>query len=308
MKFSFVIIAYNEEANIVACVNSVLNQRDVGNNYEIVVVDDGSHDQTASLVTEHAKSHNKVRLIGDGKNRGRGYARHAGVLASTGKFVAMIDGDIVLPKNWLATCLKHIERNEAVSGIPVPDGDVAFIFNKFKLKPKIVITSATITGSNGLYKREVFDKINFNQALRNSEDIEFNHQMDAAGYRGSSIGNLIVAHNESISFKQSICWLYQSGIAATYQLKKYKVFRLPDLAFFGFVAVSVLSIAAYITMNLNAYALLLIIVLYLLISSALHMHSKFELVRSPFLSLAAIFVNFSLLGAYYIGRLAGIAT
>ncbi|HVV26266.1 MAG TPA: glycosyltransferase [Candidatus Saccharimonadales bacterium] len=308
MKYSFVVIAYNEEHNIQRCLDSILVQEGLGSSYEIVVVDDCSADKTPQKVKRMQSKNKKIKLIRNKQNGGRGYSRHAGVSAVSGDYIAMIDGDIILPAEWLKTCMEQIQDYDAVSGVPVPDGDVAFIFNTFGLKPKVVATSAPITGSNGLYRSGIFKNLNFDPALRNGEDIEFNHQLEAAGYRTCPIVSLVVEHNEKISFRQSMLWLYQSGIGATAQLKKYRIVRLPDLAFSGFIAVAAISVIIYVSFNVKVYALFLPALLYLLASSAMHIHSKFQFTKKPLLSTVAILVNLNLLMAYYAGRLVGIIT
>ena len=137
IKYSFVIIAYNEEKNIRSCIESILSQKDLYN-YEVIVVDDGSKDKTKDIVKHIAHNNKNIKLISDGKNHGRGYSRYIGVLSSKGKFIAMIDADIKIPKNWLEKCNLYIKTYDAVGGIAVPDGDVSYVYRRFKLIPKVV--------------------------------------------------------------------------------------------------------------------------------------------------------------------------
>ncbi len=71
---SFVVIAYNETANIVRCLTSITSQVG-GASIEVVVVDDASDDGTASLVAEVAAERADIVLIEHPENLGRGAAR-----------------------------------------------------------------------------------------------------------------------------------------------------------------------------------------------------------------------------------------
>ena len=111
---SFVVIAYNEERHIRRCIESIEAQVDLGD-YEIIVIDDGSMDTTAEIVRDMQAEMPALRLV-EQENRGRGAARAAGVHASTGDLVAMVDADICLPPEWLTICLQSLGEYDAVGG------------------------------------------------------------------------------------------------------------------------------------------------------------------------------------------------
>lgn len=89
-KLSIVIPAYQAEATICRTINSVLawNLQEL----ELIVVDDGSSDNTASLVSMIAASDSRVRLISQ-PNGGRSSARNRGVREATGAAVMFLDAD-----------------------------------------------------------------------------------------------------------------------------------------------------------------------------------------------------------------------
>lgn len=300
MKFSFVIIAYNEEENISSCIEHIEGQRELNGDYEIIVVDDGSTDSTNEIVKELAINNKRLKLVSQ-SNRGRGYGRYTGSARSSGKFIAMVDADILLPYSWLSTCLKYIKKYDVVGGIAVPDGDVSYVHNKFGLIPKVTMGSTTITGNNGLYKRQVISKVNFNKNLRDGEDVDFNNRLLMAGFSEICIPNLTVDHVESKTLSQSVRWLYQSGGGATRMLKNYKKIRLADVSYFGFLACIVVSIFGILITG-SLYPLYLSLI-YLLLVSALHIGSKFYY-RTSYLPrfACAILTDCLLVIFYYAGR------
>jgi dolichyl-phosphate beta-glucosyltransferase len=96
--YSIVIPAYNETARIeraLASVSGCIRKR--GWDAEVLVVDDGSTDNTAALVEAWAESHPEVRLIRNRENRGKGYSVRNGMLRAAGEIVMFTDADLSSP-------------------------------------------------------------------------------------------------------------------------------------------------------------------------------------------------------------------
>ncbi|NQT63411.1 MAG: glycosyltransferase family 2 protein [Candidatus Marinimicrobia bacterium] len=94
---SVLIAAYNEEAFLELAIKSVLNQEDVET--EIIVVDDGSSDNTAKIARRFEGS---IKLISFEKNRGKVVAFNTAFEESTGQFICFLGGDDELPSNNLS--------------------------------------------------------------------------------------------------------------------------------------------------------------------------------------------------------------
>jgi dolichyl-phosphate beta-glucosyltransferase len=97
-KYSIVIPAYNESLRIPATLRSVVDTiRARGWDAEVVVVNDGSHDNTASVVREFARTAPEVRLLENPANRGKGYSVRHGILEALGDVVMFTDADLSSP-------------------------------------------------------------------------------------------------------------------------------------------------------------------------------------------------------------------
>lgn len=306
MTVSFVVIAYNEERTIARTLQSILAQQGL-TDFEIVVVNDGSRDATLHIVQELAAQHPQIRVV-DQENQGRGAARAAGVAAAQGDHIAFIDADIVLPPDWLQRCLTELSTADAAGGIAVPDGDATFVYRVCRLVPKVAAQTTAITGNNGLFKRAVFDKVSYNPTKKNGEDVALGYAMEAAGITTKTLPDLVVEHRETKSYGASLSWLLESGIGASRQLYEHRQIRLPDLAFVGFVLLVLAAILGPFFVDVPAWLPPLLIFLYVSASSALHLLGKFYLERTPLRSLAAILINDTLITAYYLGRMTGLAT
>lgn len=307
MMVSFIVIAYNEERNIERTLRAILAQKDLSD-YEVVVVNDGSKDKTVEVVTTLAAKHTAIRIVDLQPNQGRGAARAAGVAAAKGRYFAFVDADIVLPEDWLARCLPYMKTHDACGGIAVPDGDVAYVHRVLRLTPKVAPHSTTVTGSNGLFKREVFDKVSFNPKKKNGEDVDLGYQILEAGFRTIAVPGLLVEHNETKTYGESIDWLFTSGRGASRQFYEHTEVRLPDLAFFGFICVSIAAIITFVWLPITWFWPILWILAYVSGSSFMHLQGKFELSRSLPASFAGVVINDSLLLAYYLGRTIGMIT
>ena len=96
--YSFIIPAYNEGARLGSTLDRVLNYISVrGWDAEVLVVNDGSRDQTADLVRASARTHPELRLIENPGNRGKGYSVRNGMLNARGEVLVFSDADLSSP-------------------------------------------------------------------------------------------------------------------------------------------------------------------------------------------------------------------
>lgn len=100
VKLSIIIPLYNAEKYIKQCLNSVLKQNIPVQEYEILVIDDGSTDSTFSLTKEVTKSFNHIHLYSQ-KNKGVSCARNRGLQLAKGQYIYFIDGDDYIALNTL---------------------------------------------------------------------------------------------------------------------------------------------------------------------------------------------------------------
>jgi dolichyl-phosphate beta-glucosyltransferase len=96
--YSIIIPAYNEGQRITATLDKVLAYMgEQGWNAEIIVVDDGSRDDTPAIVRGYAQRHPAVRLLQNPGNRGKGYSVRHGMLEARGSMLLFSDADLSSP-------------------------------------------------------------------------------------------------------------------------------------------------------------------------------------------------------------------
>ena len=109
--FSIVIPTYNRADFIVETVASILNQDFL--DFEVIVVDDGSTDNTEEIILKHFSGNSKVNYFKK-KNSERGASRNFGFKKSVGEFVIFFDSDDLMHKNHLSTLKDAIEQNQNI--------------------------------------------------------------------------------------------------------------------------------------------------------------------------------------------------
>lgn len=115
MDLSVVIPAYNEALRLGPTLRRVVDYlRSEGRPFEVLVVDDGSTDATSEVAQEYAAE--GVRLLRQEVNRGKGAVVKAGVLASQGREVLLLDADLSTPIEDIEKLRPHLAESPVVLG------------------------------------------------------------------------------------------------------------------------------------------------------------------------------------------------
>lgn len=98
MKYSIVIPAYNESARIASSLERILDYAATQNwDVEVIVVDDGSTDNTAEIVRQRSRQNPNLHLLPNPGNRGKGYSVRNGMLHAQGDILLFSDADLSSP-------------------------------------------------------------------------------------------------------------------------------------------------------------------------------------------------------------------
>lgn len=109
LKVSVIIPAYNVEEFIEECLNSVFSQD--FNSYEVIVVNDGSTDDTLEILNRYNRDHPNMLIINQ-QNKGLSGARNAGLKAASGEYVYFCDSDDYIETNTLSLCYETIKKEK----------------------------------------------------------------------------------------------------------------------------------------------------------------------------------------------------
>lgn len=109
-KISVIVPVYNVEEYLEECINSITNQ--TYTNLEILLIDDGSTDNSSSICDEYVKKDNRIKVIHQ-VNGGLGNARNTGLDNATGDYIMFSDSDDCFVPNSCEVMLKEIEEKNA---------------------------------------------------------------------------------------------------------------------------------------------------------------------------------------------------
>lgn len=206
--FSVVIAAYNAEQTIIEAIDSVLAQSE--ENFELIVVDDGSSDQTLPLILQKACSDLRIKAVSQ-NNQGVSAARNRGVAMARAPYLAFLDADDVWSCDKLAMHRRHHDQNPALDA---SFARVAFYHHngrKFKLGrtrssvpattcslEDVLIENAVCTMSNMVIKRTTFLEIGgFDRTMRHVEDQDLLARLVGSGHLLRGIPQTLVGYRMS---------------------------------------------------------------------------------------------------------------
>ncbi len=109
MKLSVIVPIYNVAPYLCKCVDSLLMQ-DI-QDYEIILVNDGSTDNSCEIAQRYADTYTNIKLISQ-ENKGLSVARNVGIKQANGKYILFVDSDDYLQPNTLGALLEQAERDD----------------------------------------------------------------------------------------------------------------------------------------------------------------------------------------------------
>ena len=221
---SIIIPVYNVEMYLAECIESVLKQ--TYQNLEILLIDDGSTDNSGKICDEYAKKDKRIKIIHK-ENGGVSSARNKGLDIAQGEYITFIDADDFVAENYVQALYKNLKEN---------DSDLSFCkYSYFKdnnFKPckeifpnKIIVNKASkefldfltrfISYKNNfmgsscriLSRKENIGTIRFNQEVKIAEDLLFVLK--------------IILNADSLSFAKECLYFYRvNHQSASYTYKK----------------------------------------------------------------------------------------
>lgn len=150
--FSIIIPCYNLEGYIHNTINSVLKQ--IFQNFEIILIDDGSKDNTSKIITEYSKKDSRIKAICKA-NEGVSKTRNIGVKEARGKYIYFLDGDDTIEEKLLMKAIEVFKNNDI--------GIWSFGYRKILNKRK------EIKYNSEIYNRKIFLSQEFLRFFLNKE-------------------------------------------------------------------------------------------------------------------------------------------
>ena len=170
-KISVIVPVYNVEQYLERCVNSIINQ--TYTNLEIILVNDGSTDNSGKLCDELAKKDERIRVIHK-ENGGLSDARNRGIDESESDLVGFIDSDDYIDRDMYEILLKNLNNTDAdlsmcglydvYNSIPqaqVTNKETWELSSEQAIKMVMEAKILSVTAVNKLYRKSLFSDLKF---------------------------------------------------------------------------------------------------------------------------------------------------
>ena len=212
---SVIIITKNHSSFLKRCLNNLLNQ--TYDNYEIIIVDDNSNDDTKQLINSF--NSDKLNYFLNSENKGLASLRNFGISKSKGNFIFFTDADCIPTSNWIDQGMKLLSNHE-FAGV---EGKTIVESQNFGISTHFVenINGGQYQTCNIAYKKEYLNKINM-----------FNEKYDLA-YEDIDLAIRIkkvskIAFNENmLVLHQLVPWNFKRLILNS-RRAKYKVLLIKE--------------------------------------------------------------------------------
>ena len=183
-KVSVIVAAYNIEKYIARCLDSILNQ--TYKNLEIIVVNDGSSDNTGEIIDKYSEKDTRIKVIHK-ENGGVSSARNKGIDMSTGDYIGFVDGDDTIEPDMYEILVKNaIKYNADIShcGYKILEVDKETLFYgsgkvvvQNRKKGILDLFDGTIVEPslcNKIFRKKIIGDVRLDENIKINEDLLFN--------------------------------------------------------------------------------------------------------------------------------------
>ena len=210
--FSFIIPVYNRPDEIDELLNSMINL-DYNNDYEIVIIEDGSNDSCEHIINQFPKLNISYYFK---ENSGPGDSRNYGMSNAKGNYFLILDSDVILPSNYLKEVENNLNKNyvDCFGGIDTAHESFTDMQKAIDYSMTSFFTTGGIRGGNEVISK--FQPRSFNMGISKNafleskgfgkihpgEDPDLSIRLWDLGYKTSLFKSVSVFHKRRISWSK----------------------------------------------------------------------------------------------------------
>ncbi len=265
---SVVVCVYNRAGQVGACLDSLLRLE--FQDFEIVLVDDGSADDTPRVLEEFRLAHpGGAVVVRNERNLGLSAARNVGIRAARGRLVFFTDSDCVVEPGWLGAMVRAFDRPEVSAAAGrVLDAEPRNLAERAYVGTTRLgggtAQGRGLVGNNMGFRREVVADLLFDEALTYyADDDDLARRLLAEGRRIAFVPEAVVRHDHPTDFGKYLRTALRQGQGSARYWYKHGVYVGRDLLFLvaalatlplGFFDIRLLAVPAF-CLTLQAAAL-----------------------------------------------------
>ena len=182
---SIVVPVYNTEKYLKKCLDSIIKAipNEIRDKTEVLIINDGSTDNSETIIKEYETKYNFIKYIFQ-KNRGLGNVRNVGLKNAKGKYIASIDSDDSINKNFFKECLNDLKNDIDVviydwltvtNETKYETSAIEWIFNKkYNQYEGLMYTTIMPSTCNKIFKKELYDDLKIEFVEDKYEDLSTN--------------------------------------------------------------------------------------------------------------------------------------
>ncbi len=181
---SIIVPCFNEGDNVIETIGALMRQNYP--NFEVIAVNDGSKDNTGTLLDELQFRYDRLRVVHFARNQGKAMGLRMGTLAAQGEILVCIDGDAYLDENctaWLVKCFEGRPRLGAATGNPrirnrstllgkIQVGEFSSIVGLIKRTQRVYGRIFTISGVVAAFRKSALHDAGYWSVDMITEDID----------------------------------------------------------------------------------------------------------------------------------------
>jgi glycosyltransferase involved in cell wall biosynthesis len=233
--YSIIVPSFNRLDEIKELIPTVELQNFDKNQFELIIVDDGSTDDTVAFIKDYKEQSQINFNYQVQKNQGPGAARNNGMKNARGDFFIFVDSDCTVPVHWLSEIEAQLNKSgaDAFGGPDSYRDDFPPVLKAINYSMTSFITTGGLRGKKGKklakfyprsfnmgLSRKLWEKIGGFGNLRHGQDIEFSNRIIKSQANVAYIDNAFVYHKRRTNFRRFYKQVYNWGVA---RINLYKI-------------------------------------------------------------------------------------
>ncbi|MGL5621145.1 glycosyltransferase [Cetobacterium sp.] len=219
---SIVMVTYNNLEVTKKCIESI-ERNTAYPNYEVIIVDNQSKDDTPNYLKELAIKNSKIKIILNDENKGFSGGNNDGLRIAKGEYIILLNNDTLVTRGWISNFIKNLEKNQEIGMMcPVTNsiGNEAQIDVPYENKEELESFAWEYTNKhlNELYReigalamfcvimrRDVFEEVGYLEeafGIGMFEDDDYSRRVEKIGYQIACCEDVFIHHFGSVSFKK----------------------------------------------------------------------------------------------------------